>query len=652
MRSSLPFPLVEVWFYVYVGVCKYIARIPPLIHEKIESKRGRAQTPSGSRNACSALYSAVPKSLSVKIVKQPLFIVALVALAIQSLYILESNRHLAFQLPVVDSVTYHKLAVSLIGDNAAAGRAFWRPPLYPYVLSIVYRLFDSNLLATRLVHGLFGVVSAMIVYIVALRFMRTRPALVTALLFCFYGPLLFFFSQLLPAGLAVLLGLIALWMTLRFVEAPARGRALACGIAYGVAALNVPNILICAAVPLGWILLQVRRGSARSTRSTHAALVALGVLICILPVTVHNIRASKQFVLISTNAGVNLYVGNNPDMDSTISARPGLDWDRIVAMPYSHGIASGPDAQRYFYREVLKYAVQHPVNFLKDILVKTGYLLEASEIPRNISVYPFRDQSPILYPLVWRIPGTAFPFGVVGALGLVGLVTTMRRDSAHIVLACFVLAYGASIILFFPTARYRIPVLPGVLILAVLGAQVLHARWKQGGRARVISAVLLVAALLIVNWPRSLPTNNVNFKAELYTFLGVGLQVRERTEEALDYYDRALAIDPDYVDAYYYTGTALRELDRNEDAWWAFRHALDERNDHDKAMHELAVMLYEQGEPERAVAMLRRVLEINPHHQMAMRNLATGLLSLEQVEEASHWIERVRQIMPAGISSN
>lgn len=610
------------------------------------------QMPSRSHITGAIAYSHMPKSLDAKVVRQHLFIVAIAAMAIQALYIFESHRHLAYQLPVVDSVTYHNLSLSLIKDGAPADRAFWRPPLYPFVLAMIYRLFDSNLLATRLVHGLFGVVSAMIVYIVALRFMRSRLALLTSLLFCCYGPLLFFFSQVLPAGLAVLLGLISLWLTLRFVEAPTSARALVCGIAFGVAALNVPNILVCVAIPLGWIALQTYRKSSPGTCGTHAALIALGVLICVLPVTVHNIRASKQFVLISTNAGVNLFVGNNPNMESTIAVRPGLDWDRIVALPYSQGVSSGPDAQRFFYHKVLSYAVHHPLDFWKHMLIKTGYLFEASEIPRNISVYAFRDLSPILYPLVWRIPGTAFPFGVVGALSLVGLVTTMRRDSAHMVLACFVLAYGVSIILFFPTARYRVPVLPEMLILAVLGAQVIHARWKEGGRARVASTAMLVAALLIVNWPRSLPTDAVNFKAELLTYLGVGLQARDRIPEALDYYDRALAIDPDLADAYYYNGTALRALGRRSDAAWAFQHALDERNDHDKAMHELAVIRFEQGQVEDAVAMLRRVLEINPHYQRAMRNLATGLQSLNQVEEAERWMERARQIKPVGISSN
>ena len=610
------------------------------------------QMPSRSHITCANPYSHMPKNLDVNVVKRHLSIATIVAMAIQTLYIFESHRHLAYQLPVIDSVTYHNLALSLIKDGAPPDRAFWQPPLYPFVLAMIYRVFDSGLLATRLVHGLFGVASAMIVYVVALRFMRSRPALLTSLLFSCYGPLLFFFSQLLPTGLAVLLGIISLWMTLRFVEAPTSARAFTCGIAFGIAALNVPNILVCAAIPLGWTVLKAYRKSSPETCVPHVALIAFGVLICILPVTVHNIRASKQFVLISTNAGVNLFVGNNPDMDSVIASRPGLDWDRIVAMPYGQGASSGPEAQRFFYRQVLNYAVQHPLDFWNHMLIKTGYLFEASEIPRNISVYAFRDLSKILYPLVWRFPGAAFPFGVVGALGLVGLVTTMSRNSAHAVLGCFVLGYGASIILFFPTARYRIPVLPEILILAVVGVQIINARWKEGGRVRLGSTAILVAALLIVNWPRALPTDAVNFRAELLTHLGVGLQVRNRIPEALDYYDRALAIAPDLANAYYYNGTALRALGRRNDAAWAFQHALEERNDHDKAMHELAVIRFEQGQVEEAVAMLRRVLEINPHYQRAMRNLATGLQSLNQVEEAGRWMERARQINPVGISSN
>ena len=58
----------------------------------------------------------------------------------------------------------------------------------------------------------------------------TKPISDSALLTTVYGPLVFFASQLVPAALAAVLNLAALWAWLRFDARPGWKRAIACPI--------------------------------------------------------------------------------------------------------------------------------------------------------------------------------------------------------------------------------------------------------------------------------------------------------------------------------------------------------------------------------------------------------------------------------------
>ena len=56
--------------------------------------------------------------------------------------------------------------------------------------------------------------------------------------------------------------------------------------------------------------------------------------------------------------------------------------------------------------------------------------------------------------------------------------------------------------------------------------------------------------------------------------MGNALQDQGNLEEAIEAYGKALAINPDYADAYYNTGNALKRQDNLEEAIEAYSKAL------------------------------------------------------------------------------
>jgi len=158
--------------------------------------------------------------------------------------------------------------------------------------------------------------------------------------------------------------------------------------------------------------------------------------------------------------------------------------------------------------------------------------------------------------------------------------------------------------------------------------------------SRVVAVGILAFGGLLINWPRHLPTDRVNYAAELHANVGVGLQTRGRLAESVVEYQEALRLQPDSADAHRFLGTAYRELGRQAPATQEFERAVALRPDHDAALQDLAVMRYQQGRVAESVELLRKALALNPENHQVMLNLGVGLLRLNARAEGAEWLRR------------
>jgi tetratricopeptide (TPR) repeat protein len=357
----------------------------------------------------------------------------------------------------------------------------------------------------------------------------------------------------------------------------------------------------------------------------------------VLGVTLRNGVVSRQAVLISTNGGINLHIGNNARMDETIAARPGEDWHRLVSLPFREGGARNEaEAQRWFLRRVRTYAQEHPGAFALGLARKARQFLCAREIPRNLDVYVLRQHSLLLGALVWKAGPVGFPRGIFLPLALAGLAVCARRSPEWRFLTSAAVLYSLSVIAFFPTSRYLAPLVPLLSLFAVAGARAL----AGSAATRWTALAVLAVAGVLVNTPVRLPTDRVNFEAELETNLGVALQTRGLPAEALTRYESAVRMDAKSAETWFYMGTAWRDLKRADRALECQRRALSLRPDHRRAMNETAVLLFNRGETAAAVAWLRKSLELDPLDRTTMANLAVGLVAAGNLDEANAWFRR------------
>jgi tetratricopeptide (TPR) repeat protein len=594
--------------------------------------------------------------------------VAALSLAIQFAYLAESRNEPTFTVPIIDAATYHDEAVQFARGEPLFKDAFWQPPLFPLLLGCLYYFVGVSVVFARLALAGLGTASCVLIWWIGRRVFSRRVGVVAGAMAAAYGPFLFFSTQLLPTGLAIFLDLVALALWLRCLSgcAPSRNEVpiaaprglkptaqmeckvplghsersvwylwLLFGLSIGAATITIPNAAIILVIALPGILVSGLRRCRRVPMLVACAMTLLGTAIPIGSVTLRNYLVFGKIVLISTNGGINFYIGNNANSDETVAIRPGERWKRLARESYLHGARTRVEQDAYFLRQGLTYAVEQPVGFLLGLGRKAIQLINAREIPRNVDPYVYRDYSRLLSTLLWRADPFAFPFGLLAPLTAVGIVISLSSSAGDGVqragryaLLTFILAYGASVVLFFVSARYRLPMVVVMTVFAAAGAcwvwDRIRARLQRenGRRAQYAAATAFAATAIVVNLPVAFPTDGVNFRAELAMCVGHAHATAGRYEEAESYLREALRMDPHYADAAGKLASVVLQRGESEEAEALLRQALNWDEQSIQTRRLLAELLHRKGQTGEAIALLEQAITVDPTSPEAHSTLA------------------------------
>jgi Tfp pilus assembly protein PilF len=110
---------------------------------------------------------------------------------------------------------------------------------------------------------------------------------------------------------------------------------------------------------------------------------------------------------------------------------------------------------------------------------------------------------------------------------------------------------------------------------------------------------------------------------------------RGEYQKALQHYDRALHLNPLLVEGYYNRGVVLQELRRHDDALADYDRTLALQPNHYLAYLNKSVILYELKRKAEATRNYEQILETNPEHIDANWNL--GILKLSEGDLPAGW---------------
>ncbi len=584
-------------------------------------------------------------------------------------------------------------------DPGIRSNPYLRPPAYPYFLAAVYRVFRGSYLAARIVQMVLGLVNCSLAYWLAKRVFGSAVGLIFALLMASYWALIYFEGELLAPVLLVTLTLTLLAVLSSWSHKVTFARGLAGGIVLGLFALGRANVLLFVPVVLGWSYwLAHRRGDRRRAARVGVGFV-LGTVLTIAPATIRNWMVSKDFVLITANAGISLYTGNHEGASGSHAAGPELqelganeDWTCFDYPKIVQGVArlrgketGYADVSSYFVDKALDFVRRHPWQTLKLMAIKAALFWGPAEVSSNKAISVEKAASATLR----HLPGFALPvsLALLGGLQVLSARRRSRKDNSPssslpkeqgellVLVVLFVGAYFVSFLPFFVVGRYRIPVIPPLFLLGACGVHRIGRLFRDRKRRSVAGwlgafvVLYAIASVPVVPYQADRAAWHL-VRASCYRLAEKPHLAIQECQQALDFnpdsvkghrrladllffqrdydgaarhYARAVELQPDYLIGRYNLAAALLEQRRFDDAITQLRWIVHRHPDHARAHYLLGRTLKATGQVDEAARCYRQALQWKPDYHQAHNNLANILMTQGRAEEAiRHYREALR----------
>jgi 4-amino-4-deoxy-L-arabinose transferase-like glycosyltransferase/Flp pilus assembly protein TadD len=481
-------------------------------------------------------------------VRHPPVLAALVHVILAVAHLVYLSRSPLLTHLTVDLQGYDRWAREIASGDWLGQGVFYQDPLYPYFLAGVYLLTGTNVVHALLFQIILSTATVFLVYRLALPLFSARTALLSAWLMALSGPAIYYAAKPEKACLSAFgLTLFLVWL-FEAIRDPSFLRFLKAGVSLGLVALLRGNALLIGALLL--LLLAMSRISGKDpvTRRRALAGFALGLSLILLPVLIRNRLVGGEWIVTTSQAGANLYVGNNAEnvTGSYIAptfVRPSPRFEEEDFHRNAERIEGRPLRSRevsdFYVREVIRWAMHDPASFVRLQVIKMAAFLNAYEIPDNWSFYFVRRFSPIL-----RLPLATF--GIVAPLAVLGAVLVLfrrPRSREPLLFVLLALAYAVSIIIFYVFSRYRFPIVPALAILAAhavtMGIDWIRTRqWKALGSG---AAILVMAGIITFLPPRIDPASDLSHR---FFNLASSYFEEGRFEECESLCREALVLDP------------------------------------------------------------------------------------------------------------
>lgn len=334
------------------------------------------------------------------------------------------------------------------------GPSAWTAPIYPWIVSIAFRLFGSYSAASAFVmltfNSLFGALTCWTIYRTALRIFGRTVAIWSGWVWALYPDAIYWSVRWIwETSLSAFLLSLLFMLTVEMEGDERTSSWIGYGLLWGIAALNNPAALGFLPFAGCWLAYQLHR---RGKRFVVPAVVSAVVFwMTIMPWIARNERVMGQFVFIRDNFGNELRIGNNPLADGQYVLAYHPTQNDIVMAKYKHlGELAFCKDQGRLARE---WIAQNPGRFAEISLKRAYYFWNG--IPR-LSNIPWLAETKNTHYLL---------LSVVGIWGL--LLALKRRVHGVFLFATLVVFFPLVYYVCFPEPRYRHPIDPELVILGV-----------------------------------------------------------------------------------------------------------------------------------------------------------------------------------------
>lgn len=396
-----------------------------------------------------------------------LLLVLPVALALRLLWVYQVDT-----APVYDFLKYHEGALSIAqgkGYQLYGKPTAFEPIGYPGFLALLYILFEPRIMVPKLANVALSMGIIILSYLLGQKWFHKGVGVLAAALVAF-SPRNIVYTSVLANEIFFTFFLLLVLVLITYQGQKAWSGPVV-GVFCGILALTKPFMLVFPGV-LFFILWLWQGGFTASLKK--AALITLFMVLTICPWTIRNYLVFGEFIPISTNGGITLYLNNNPYANG--------HWQDPFQFPNSP-LAPYKDEETGFWDELavdklgkklaVQWILENPADFIALGFKKLYYI--------------YNDAWDVYYAVEFTTDGRPLPhrgwvyktaryayWGLLASLGLYLLMlvkAARRRESlrGHLLVFLNLLFFSGIYFCFEGQPRYLFPLLPLLCMLASWG---------------------------------------------------------------------------------------------------------------------------------------------------------------------------------------
>ena len=338
------------------------------------------------------------------------------------------------------------------GDST--GPTAWEPPLYPYWMAGVFKIFGVYSTASAWVllifNSLFNALTCIPIFFIANWVIDERAAWWSAWIWALL-PYEMYWAVHWPWDTTFSPFVLACIFLLSLELEYCRGWKVwvLYGFLWGLIALLNPSIL--SFLPFSGLWIWYRRSQHGFASFGRVVVASLVFFVCLTPWLVRNYETFGRFVFIRDDFGLQFRLGNGPNADGMLMAylQPNLNVAEFDSFKQLGELAYAERCKRLAF----SWVHDHPGRFAVISLKRFFYYWNGVPRPTNrVSWVDFRTSL----------------FLASSVLAIWGLVSAVKQKLPGAWLFLWlVLCYPTVYYFVFPHARYRHPIEPELLILAV-----------------------------------------------------------------------------------------------------------------------------------------------------------------------------------------
>ncbi len=366
------------------------------------------------------------------------------------------------------------------------GPSAWNAPVYPWLVSLAFRLFGVYSSASAIVllafNSLCGALTCWPIVRIARRLFNERVAVWSGWIWALFPYMVYWAVRWIwETSLSALLLTLLFMLTLDMDGDSRISSWFGYGLLWGVAGLTNPATLAFLPFSGLWLAYRLHRGGRGFL--VPAGIGAVVFWLTLMPWLARNYEVFHKPVFIRDNFGVEFRCGNNPLAEGIWVGMYHPSQNPLLLEKYERmGEAAYASEQARLAKEWIE---GHPKKFATISFRK--FIFFWSEIPSRddlatwMQEHPSKNLSRALWPAVFRENGSPREvlvealdelkpslFLVSSLLSIAGLVLAVKRKVRGMFLfASLVIFYPLVYYFTFPHPRYRHPIEPELLILGV-----------------------------------------------------------------------------------------------------------------------------------------------------------------------------------------